>query len=48
MTGRRGRRCEQQLDELKEKRGYWELKEEMLGRRVCKTRFGRGETTELI
>jgi hypothetical protein len=28
MTGRRGRRREQLLDELQEKRRYWKLKEE--------------------
>jgi hypothetical protein len=42
MTGRRGRRRKQLLDDLKEKRGYWELKEEALDRTVWRTRFGRG------
>jgi hypothetical protein len=28
MTGRQGRRCKQLLDDLKERRGYWKLKEE--------------------
>jgi hypothetical protein len=28
MTGRRGRRRKQLLDDLKEKRRYWKLKEE--------------------
>jgi hypothetical protein len=32
MTGRRGRRRKQLLDDLKEKRGYWKLKEEALAR----------------
>jgi hypothetical protein len=32
MTGRRGRRRKQLLDDLKEKRGYWKLKEEALDR----------------
>ena len=27
VTGRRGRRRKQQLDDLKETRGYWKLKE---------------------
>ena len=27
MKGRRGRRCKQLLDDLKEKIGYWKLKE---------------------
>jgi hypothetical protein len=30
MTGRRGRRCKQLLDDLKEKRRYWKFKEEAL------------------
>jgi hypothetical protein len=32
MTGRRGRRGKQLLDDLKEKRRYWKLKEEALDR----------------
>jgi hypothetical protein len=32
MMGRRGRRCKQLLDDLKEKRRYWKLKEEALDR----------------
>jgi hypothetical protein len=32
MTGRRGRKRKQLLDELKEKRRYWKLKEEALDR----------------
>jgi hypothetical protein len=42
VTGRRGRRRKQLLDSLKEKRGYWEFKEEALDRTVWRTRFGRG------
>jgi hypothetical protein len=42
MTGRRGRRCKQLLDDLKEKRRYWKLKEEALDRTLCRTRFARG------
>jgi hypothetical protein len=42
MTGRRGRRRKQLLDDLKEKRRYWQLKEEELDRTVWRTRFGRG------
>jgi hypothetical protein len=30
MTGRRGRRRKQLLDDLKEKRRYWKFKEEAL------------------
>ena len=32
MTVRRGKRCKQLLDDLKETRVYWELEEEGLGR----------------
>jgi hypothetical protein len=42
MTGRRGRRRKQLLDDLKEKRIYWKLKEEALDRTLWRTRFGRG------
>jgi hypothetical protein len=45
MTGRRGRRREQLLDDLKEKRRYWKLKEEALDRTVWRTGFGRGHGT---
>jgi hypothetical protein len=30
VMGRRGIKCKQLLDDLKEKRGYWELKAEAL------------------
>jgi hypothetical protein len=39
--GRRGRRRKQLLDDLKEKKRYWKLKEEALDRIVWRTRFGR-------
>jgi hypothetical protein len=42
MLGRQGRRCKQLLDDLKEKRRYWKLKEEVLDRTLWRTRFGRG------
>jgi hypothetical protein len=42
MTRRRGRRCKQLLDDVKEKRRYWTLKEEALDRTVWGTRVGRG------
>jgi hypothetical protein len=42
ITGRRGRMRKQLLDDLKEKRRYWKLKEEALDRTVWRTRFGRG------
>jgi len=41
VSARRGRRCKQLLDSLKETRGYWILKEEALDRTVWGTRFGR-------
>jgi hypothetical protein len=41
MTGRRGRRSKQLLDDLKGKRRYWKLKEEALDRTVSRIRFGR-------
>jgi hypothetical protein len=42
MTGRRGRRRKQLLDDLKEKKRYWKLQEEALDRTLWRTRFGRG------
>ena len=42
VTSRRRRRRKQLLDERKEKRGYWEMKEEAPARTVWRTRFGRG------
>jgi hypothetical protein len=42
MTGRQGRRREQLLNDLNEMREYRKLKEEALGRSVCRTRFRRG------
>jgi hypothetical protein len=42
ITGRRGRRRNQLLDDLKEKKRYWKLKEEALDRTLWRTRFGRG------
>jgi hypothetical protein len=37
-TGRRGRRPEELLDDLKETRSYWNLKEDALDRTVWRTR----------
>jgi hypothetical protein len=42
MMGRRGRRRKQLLDDRKEKRRYWKLKEEALDRTLWRTRFGWG------
>jgi hypothetical protein len=42
MTGRRGRRHKQLLDDLKEKRRCWKFKEEALDCTVWRTRFGSG------
>jgi hypothetical protein len=41
-SARRGRRRKQLLDDLKEKRGYWKLKEEAIDRSQWRSRFGRG------
>jgi hypothetical protein len=42
MTGRRGRRRRKLLDDLKERKGYCHLKEEVLDRTMLRARFGRG------
>jgi len=42
VTGRRGRWCEDLRDELKEKRGYWKLKEVALNRTLWRIGFERG------
>ena len=39
---RRGRRRKKLLDDLKERRGYCQLKEEALDRIMWRNRFGRG------
>ena len=39
--GRRGRRCEQLLDDFKATTSYWKLKEKALDRTVWRTRFGK-------
>jgi hypothetical protein len=41
VTGRRGRRRRQLLDDLKGKRGYSKLKKEGLDHTVSRKRFGR-------
>ena len=41
MTGRRGRRRRELLDDLKERRGYSHLKEEALDRAMWRAGFGR-------
>jgi len=42
MTGRGERRCKQLLHEIKEKKGYWKLKEEGRDRNLWRTDYGRG------
>ena len=42
VTRRRGRRRKKLLDDLKDRRGYCQLKEEALDRTTCRNRFGRG------
>ena len=54
MMGRRRRRRKQLMDDLKEMKSYWKLKEEAVDRILCRTGFGRDcgpvvrETRELI
>jgi hypothetical protein len=43
-TRRRGRRRKQLLDDLKEARRYWRLKEEAQDHTLWRTEFGRGWT----
>ena len=42
MTRRRGRRRKKLLDDFKDRRGYYHLKEEALDRTMWRNRFGRG------
>jgi hypothetical protein len=42
VTGRGERRCKQLLVDLKERTGYWKLKEEAPDRTPLRTHFGRG------
>ena len=42
LAGRRGRRRKKLLDDLKNRRGYCQLKEEALDRPTWRARFGRG------
>jgi hypothetical protein len=42
VTGRRGKRRKQLLDNLEEKRRFRKLKEEALDHSLWRTRFGRG------
>ena len=42
VIGREGKRRKQLLDDLKETRRYWKLKEKALDRTLWRTRFGRG------
>jgi hypothetical protein len=42
VTGRRERRSKLLLDDIKEKAGYWKLKEEALECILWRTCFGRG------
>jgi hypothetical protein len=42
VTGRQGRRRRTLLDDLKERRGYSNLKEKSLDRTIWRVRFGRG------
>jgi hypothetical protein len=42
VTRRRGRRCKQLMDDLGDRRGYSDLKEEALDCIKWRNRFGRG------
>ena len=42
MTRRRGRRRKKLQNDLKDRRGYSQLKEEALDRTLWRNRFGRG------
>ena len=42
VTGRRGRKRRKLQDDLKERRGYSQLKEEAIDRTVWRVGFGRG------
>jgi hypothetical protein len=42
VTGRQGRRHMKLLDDLRERRGYYHLKEEALDRTMWRASFGRG------
>ena len=42
MTGRRRRRSKQLLDDIKERVGYWNSKDEAINLTLWRTRFGRG------
>jgi hypothetical protein len=42
MAGRLGGRCKQVVEDLKEKRRHWNLKEKALGRTLWRTPFRRG------
>jgi hypothetical protein len=42
VMGRQGKIRKQLLDDLREKRGYWKLKEEALDGILWRTGFGRG------
>jgi hypothetical protein len=42
VTRRRGRRCKKLLDDLGDRRGYSDLKQEALDRIKWRNRFGRG------
>ena len=41
VTGRRGRRHKELLEDFKENTGFWKLKEEALDRTLWRTRFAR-------
>ena len=42
VKGKRGKRRKQVLDDLKDTKGYWKLKEKAIDRSMWRTIFGRG------
>jgi len=42
-TERRGRRRKHLMEDVKERRSYWKMKEEALDPTFWRTRFGRGQ-----
>jgi len=48
VTGRRGRKRKQPLDDYKEKRGYWKLKETALDYTVWESCFGKLWTQDAL
>ena len=48
VMGRQGIRCKQLVDDLKQTRGYWKLKQDVLDDTVWRTSFGGGCGTIVV